>query len=465
MSLLPFNFEKLDNDTVFLSNMAGFHAFLNEQELRLLIDNGSTGKLETDNLLESRLFTSQANSTSVAAAALGSALAKRISQEIVFRPIFMIVPTLRCDHSCRYCQVSRASISADAYDMEEEWVPYIIESIRRLSSPPYKLEIQGGEPLLRFDLVKAIYQQAESSLGIESFEMVIATSLSLLNDDVLYWAKDRRVLFSTSLDGDALVHNQNRLLPTKDSFQRVTDGVRNVKRILGENRVSTVTTVTDELIKRPEALVDAHHEIGLDDLFVRPISPYGFSSGRSTSSYSIDEYLVFYNRLLEVIKEKNNQGSRFVEHSAVIHLKRLFTPGFSHYADLKSPSGVVLNCILFNYDGLVFGSDESRMLQKKFKEVNFSAGPINKIDFLHNDYYRSVLSQSFTFSHPGCESCAFQPFCGSDPCQSISVQGEPVGDKSLSTFCHYHKGMFHLLLNHIHAGGQLGEMLMRWIHV
>lgn len=179
----------------------------------------------------------------------------------------------------------------------------------------------------------------------------------------------------------------------------------------------------------------------------------------------MDEYLSFYASLIDEILKINNEGIRIVEHSASIHLKRIFNPGFSGYADLKSPCGVVLNSILFNYDGRVYGSDESRMLQKVNPETEFSAGEVKTLSFSKSPYYNAVLSSSFNFALPGCDTCAYQPFCGADPCQNISVQGEPVGDRSRSTFCQYHKGMFRYLMNSISEGGPKAEMLKGWTYV
>lgn len=466
MKIQPFNFETFTDGSSFLSNDAGFHSFLEKNQLISLIDTGTTGHPEIDKQLESKLFISSEDLVDLTSAAIGSAMGKSLMQQLSFRPIFMVVPTLRCDHSCRYCQVSRASITAKDFDLDESFIPHIIDSIKLLSTPPYKIEIQGGEPLLRFDLIKLIYEQAESILFPDTFEMVIASSLSLLDEEMLEWAKPKKVIFSTSLDGDQLVHDRNRILSTNSSYLLASEAIKRIQRTLGPNRVSTVTTVTDALLDNPDSILKAHLELGLNDLFIRPISPYGFAKNKSSPvSYSMTKYLSFYEKLLVSIEKYNKEGASFVEHSAAIHLKRVFNPGFSHYADLKSPSGVILNCILFNYDGKVYGSDESRMLQKVFKDVNFSAGPIEKPEFVKSDYYRTVIAQSFNFNQPGCDTCAFQPFCGSDPCQNISMQGEPVGDKSLSTFCQYHKGMFRLLLNHISSNNSIGNMLNRWSHV
>jgi His-Xaa-Ser system radical SAM maturase HxsB len=356
-----FNFDRMPDGRVFISNLAGFHHFLGEQEFLDLV-NGHISQ-EQSSSLESKLFICGDESSSVTPYALSSAFAKRLMNELAVRPIFMIVPTLRCDHTCKYCQVSRASVTADGYDLNPETDTANCQHIKKLGTPPYKIEVQGGEPLLRFDLVQSIYHECEISLGSDAFEMVIATSLSLLDESIFSWVKERNITFSVSLDGNEAVHNKNRILTDFQAHNKAVTGIRKITEELGANRVATVTTVTKELTKEPASIVDAHLSLGLTDMFIRPVSPYGFAQKQSFT-FSMPEYFDFYKELMQEVLIQNEKGIPVIEHSAAIHLKRIFNPGFSGYADLKSPSGVVLNCILFNYDGKVYGSDESRMLQK-----------------------------------------------------------------------------------------------------
>lgn len=464
MKLMPFNFDRLNDDMVFISNLAGFHQFITTKNFSQLVENSITADQIFNDALESKLFISADNEQPFTTSVLSSGFAKRVMSDLAVNPIFMIVPTLRCDHTCKYCQVSRAAVGASGYDLDPGLIPIIIKKIKKLSSAPYKIEVQGGEPLLRFDLVQSIYEQCARELGEDAFDMVIATSLSLLEPSILSWVKGRNITFSASLDGGEIIHNKNRILAGRKSHSKAVDGIRWIKDELGKNRVSTVTTVTKELIKNPSSIIDAHLELGLTDIFVRPVSPYGFAH-KENFSFSMAEYYAFYEELIEDIVRRNKNGIPVVEHSAAIHLKRIFNPGFSGYADLKSPSGVVLNCILFNYDGRVYGSDESRMLQKVNGEVDFSAGEVVNISFSKSDYYRTVLASSFNFALPGCDTCAYQPFCGSDPCQNISMQGEPVGDRSKSTFCQYHKGMFRFLMGKLADGGDVADVLKGWAYV
>ena len=95
MELMPFNFDRLPNGQVFISNLAGFHHFIDEQELLDLSDEQISA--EQSNALESKLFITNESSSAIAPYALSSAFAKRLMNELAIRPIFMIVPTLRCD--------------------------------------------------------------------------------------------------------------------------------------------------------------------------------------------------------------------------------------------------------------------------------------------------------------------------------------------------------------------------------
>ena len=44
--------------------------------------------------------------------------------------------------------------------------------------------------------------------------------------------------------------------------------------------------------------------------------------------------------------------------------------------DLQSPAGIITGVIVFNYDGGVYASDESRMLAEQ-KDFNFKLGTLN----------------------------------------------------------------------------------------
>ena len=67
--------------------------------------------------------------------------------------LHIFVVTLRCEHTCRYCQVSRQSAAKSKFDMTEQTARRALELAFRSPSPQLKIEFQGGEPLLNFPLV------------------------------------------------------------------------------------------------------------------------------------------------------------------------------------------------------------------------------------------------------------------------------------------------------------------------
>ena len=70
-----------------------------------------------------------------------------------FTSLHIFVVTLRCDHTCHYCQVSRVSEDQNKYDMSKRDMDTAIKYMLKTKSDHVTMEFQGGEPLLSFDKV------------------------------------------------------------------------------------------------------------------------------------------------------------------------------------------------------------------------------------------------------------------------------------------------------------------------
>src|SRR5439155_22131283 len=108
---------------------------------------------------------------------------------------------------------------------------------------------------------------------------------------------------------------------------------------------------------------DEYLRQGFDSIFLRSISPYGFAMKTAKHSLrSIKEFLKFYREALDYIISINKKGTYFAEVYAQILLTKILTPFASGYVDLQSPDGAGIGVVVYNYDGDVYASDESRML-------------------------------------------------------------------------------------------------------
>ena len=68
-------------------------------------------------------------------------------------------------------------------------------------------------------------------------------------------------------------------------------------------------TTTKASLDRPREIIDTYVEHGFHEIFLRPLSPYGFAmKTKSFSAYDIDRWLEFYREGLDYILELNEQG-------------------------------------------------------------------------------------------------------------------------------------------------------------
>jgi len=467
LALLPLRFERLSPERYLVANTVGDYLILARNELERIADldvkpgDGLYEKAYSRNLIGRKGGSGQLQLI---------ALRMRSRMAFLSEPtaLHLFVVTLRCEHSCPYCQVSRCSADKTRYDMSEETAMRALAIA--LSAPPkkLKLEFQGGEPLLNFALVEKIVSAAEEQAprSGKQVEFVIATNLALLTDEILAFCKQHGILLSTSLDGPQDLHNRNRPRPGANSHQLAVAGIRRSQETLGRDRVGALMTTTEASLDRPEEIVDEYLRLGLDGIFLRPLSPYGFAvKTKWIAGYDAPRWLAFYERGLRHILQINRQGTHFPEFYAAMLLQRILTDRPLGYVDLRSPAGAGLGALVYNYDGKVFASDEGRMLAE-MNDRSFELGDVHTDDYrslILSDKLVNMISDSLAQCAPMCSSCAFEPWCGADPTYHHATQGDYLGIKPLSAFCSRQKGILTLLLDLLGNSQEDAAILRRWV--
>jgi radical SAM protein with 4Fe4S-binding SPASM domain len=152
----------------------------------------------------------------------------------------------------------------------------------------------------------------------------------------------------------------------------------------------------------------------------------------------MNAFLKFYKTGLDHILEINRQGYHLVEVYTKILLTKILTPYGTGFVDLQSPAGAGWNVLVYNYDGDVYISDESRMLAE-MNDFTFRLGNVHqhsRRDLFGGDAFLEAQQTSCNQSLPGCSDCAFQTYCGSDPIFNHATQGDSFGFRPTSAFCH-----------------------------
>lgn len=463
--LLPMRFHRLDADSVVLTNLVGEHVFLTPGELAD-VTNGSCA----DQNLLARLRAAhliQVPGETLPAELLAIKLRTRLRHLPDSTGLHIFVITLRCEHTCRYCQVSRQSAAKNEFDMTEETAQRALELAFRSPSPQLKIEFQGGEPLLNFPLVRWITDEAKRMNAEHGKDLafVIATNLALLDDEILEFCAEQGIDISTSLDGPQDLHNGNRRRPGRDSWQQAVAGIKLVQERLGHDRVSALMTTTEASLDRAAEIIDTYAALGLQGVFLRPISPYGFAlRDRGGANYEVERWLEFYAAGLDRIIDLNRQAIPMVEIYASIIAKKMLTNSDPGYVDLTSPAGIGIGALVYNYDGDIYASDEGRMLAE-MGDHTFRLGNVRDAsyaDVMLSDGILRPLTESIALSAPMCTTCAFEQYCGADPVFHHTTAGNFTGHKALSAFCRRNTGVFTLLLRKMRDDAYFRDLMRLW---
>lgn len=464
-TLLPFRFLRLDAERYVLSNWAGQHMVIPQASLLPLVEK----RLDSADLLlmdlEAGHFISRGNSEAHEEL-LAAQLRTRQSRLPELTALHMFVVTLRCDHSCAYCQVSRVSEDRKAFDMSDETADRAVDLMLRAPARQLKAEFQGGEPLLNFPLIQRIVRRVKERAEGRDVAFVVATNLSLITNDMLDFFAAHNVTISTSLDGPSALHNANRPRPGRDAYERTLAGIVKCRERLGHDAVSALMTCTAESLEQPEAIIDEYVSHEFREIFLRHISPFGFAiRSAARIGYETERFIEFYKRGLAHALRLNQKGIRFREIYATIILRRMLTSFPTGYVDLQSPAGAGLGALIYNYDGDVYASDEGRMLAE-MGDRTFRLGNVHHEqwdELFLNGPLLDISYRTMSEGLPECSDCAFQPWCGSDPVFHHASQGDVVGHRPSSAFCRRNMEIMRHLVTLLEDDPEAARILRSWV--
>jgi His-Xaa-Ser system radical SAM maturase HxsB len=467
-SLLPFRFDRLTNGTCLVVNEVGEFVVLSDNDFRGLVDHRLQPEAPAYALLRAKHFITD-GSSSAHFDVLAAKYRTKKSFLDGFAKLHIFVTTLRCNQACPYCQVSRHDESADGSTMTVATIHKSVDLMLANPSPAVTMEFQGGESLLAFDVVvEAIrYAKERNALVGKRIDFVICTNLAALTDEHLEFFKTHAVQVSSSLDGPAFLHDRNRPLNGGPSHARVERNIRRAQEALGRGCVSCLMTTTRESLQHPREIVDEYVRLDMGSLFVRDLNPYGFAVKAAVGlDYPTSAFVAFYKEVLAYIIEINRGGRTFQEALTALVLSKVLTPWPIGFVDLQSPCGAGFGVVVYNYDGEVYASDESRMLaemgQPVFRLGNVAEDTYDKIFF--GEGMQMLATAACNESLAGCSDCAYQAYCGADPVRHYRTQGEMFGHRPTSSFCQKNMGVikhvFDLLLS---GDAELEKIFWAWI--
>jgi His-Xaa-Ser system radical SAM maturase HxsB len=374
----------------------------------------------------------------------------------------ILVPTLRCNLSCSYCQVSRAGLRQPGFDWSDQTLEAVLALLDQLPGERIKVEFQGGEPTLRPDLIRAVIDRCQR---FEERQFVICTNLQVLDQDILDLFDNPELYISTSLDGDLATHRHNR---TGDaaSTEAFFANLNLVIARYGPQKVSALPTIDPLAPPDIEVLLDSYASFGLDSVFLRPINYQGFARKRHKDSREqSDQWRAYHERFVRAVIARNwADHSRVLEETYTsICLRRIFQPGADRHVDLRNPNLLGHDYVVIDHDGLVYPTDEARMLSRS-GVIDLAIGDVASG---WTGERRDLLNRhTSNFGDPACQRCTYQPFCGRDVVDDLARYGRIDLPRTQTEFCRRHMHMFDFLFRLIYEDDPATRYsLSRWLRL
>lgn len=462
----PHRSRLLADGFVVATSRTGDHAFFSGPEFEQFQNSAATIPLSRQADLRARFLLGDAAPSFGVRRLVASRLAAKRETVSAGPALHIIVPTLQCAHTCQYCQVSR-SLQDQGHTMSLADLDAACDSIFESASPNLTVEFQGGDPLLRFDLVEHAVLRIEDRNATEGrrIRFVVASTLHQLDASMCEFFKAHGVYLSTSIDGPRELHNRNRPKQGRNSYELTVAGIQLAREHMGHDAVAALMTATKASLAHAESIVDEYVQLGFHEIFLRPLSSYGFAKrNQALLGYAVSDFLAFYERGLQRVLHWNHEGVPIREVYASILLNKMLSPFDAGYVDLQSPTGAGSSVLVYNYDGYVYPSDEARMLAET-GDTSLRMGRIGtRVDDLLASSVRSELaSASKVEDTPGCNKCPYSLFCAPNPVDAQAQFGRTVVPVEQTEHCQRHMQLFDRLFTMLRTADEdLLDLFHEW---
>ena len=162
--------------------------------------------------------------------------------------------TQACNFFCRYCSFSGNGILDRVHNgtsMTWETAKAALDFLLKHSGESKSLSVSfyGGEPLLRFDIIKQCVEYLKKHTSKNLF-FNMTTNISLLTDEVIDFLKKNNFQILVSFDGPERIQNKNRKFASNGTG--TFDKVYSVLRRIVEKHPEYINNITINAVVDPE---------------------------------------------------------------------------------------------------------------------------------------------------------------------------------------------------------------------
>jgi radical SAM protein with 4Fe4S-binding SPASM domain len=420
----------LDSDNILITTNHGGWVILSKEEEKELKEN----KFNRDSLLAKKLNEAGILLSPVSIGNVAADLKLRY-QFLFGHPSFHVISlTEQCNLKCLYCH---PAAGPGKEEMSQETVNYVLDFI--FSNPSLNLNIQvtGGEPLLKWEMVKYIYSRAQKMAEAKGVNLrfPLSTNLTLMTDEIAKELSQMNVDVCTSLDGPKELHDKQRpYINDSGSYDKVVYWINRLREKFGIKASSLPVITGFSLEYGPEPIIDEYIKAGQSMISLKPFRVSGRTwDNLKKLAMTSESFYDFWEKGVEYCLALNKKGVQMKESNAAFLLKNIFFPSGSGSMCHRRPCGAGLTMLSYKWDGTITGCDAAR-------DVDFlDLGNVKTDDYNTIRLKALPLAGVCADTIPICSSCPFKAYCNTCRIDTWSRENDLYPKIPRSFDCRFHK--------------------------
>lgn len=293
--------------------------------------------------------------------------------------------THQCNLSCVYCYQRHSNDVRMSFEIARKSVDWIFQNI-----PPDRqgitLDFIGGEPLLEFQLIKAVFKYTEGKKGDIPVKYFATTNGTLLDDEMKQWfsARKEKFILGLSLDGTPSAHNHNR----SNSFEHID--INFFKNNWPNQGIKL--TISDFTLNTLAENVIFIHELGFK--YIDGVNLY-----EGDFDWSQEEYLKIAARELSKLVDYYEKHPQLALNQMLRkHIELCDVKNHDH----KKWCGIGSNMVFFDTDGQKYPCAFVTPMTFEKDELD----QISTIDFKNENNFLDEECCNNCYIYPVCPTCA-----------------------------------------------------------
>ncbi len=166
--------------------------------------------------------------------------------------------THNCNLRCKYCYAGEKFQK----DMDFQTAKKIVDFAYSITPKDEEINFNffGGEPFLRFEIIKKIISYIESKKTFQKINYNITTNGTILNDEIIDFINKHQIKLCISIDGKKEIHDKNRVdihgNGTLDlilkNLQKISQQIEyyQVNSVYGEDTIENLPETFDFLVEK-----------------------------------------------------------------------------------------------------------------------------------------------------------------------------------------------------------------------